>query len=115
MHLRNTLGTSLCPLAVTVLLAIAAGPAFADPIPAQPIGFLAKNEKSSDPNDFFVIQGPARRGGFVNKIYFNARVRISAKTVKFGSGTSSKPITTEMWIPASISSSTPLATTAWGL
>jgi ELWxxDGT repeat protein len=74
MHTRNTLGTFPCPLAVSVLLAIAASPASADPIPAQPIGFLAKHEKSSDPNDFFVIQGPARHGGFVNKIYFNARV-----------------------------------------
>jgi ELWxxDGT repeat protein len=75
MHTRNILGTFPCPLVVSALLALAASPAPADPIPAQPIGFLAKNEKSSDPNDFFVIQGPARRGGFVNKIYFNALVK----------------------------------------
>jgi ELWxxDGT repeat protein len=75
MLLKYSLGTSVLPLAASIFLALGSNQASADPIPAQPIGFLGKKEKSSDPADFFVISGPGRRGVPVVKLFFNARVK----------------------------------------
>src|SRR5688572_19991777 len=72
---RKHLSNAILPLVTGIALAFDPTLALADAIAAQPIGFLGKDEKSSDPSDFFVIIGRGRGGQAVNKLVFNARVK----------------------------------------